>query len=152
MKLALKVPPPVVTLIAGAAMWLVAWALPWLGLALPAKLAVALALAAAGVAVPIAAVVSFVRAKTTVSPLKPESTSALVTSGMYRYSRNPMYLGMALVLLAWGVYLANLAALAFLPLFTLYMNRYQIEPEERALSNRFGDVYKAYSARVRRWL
>ena len=150
--LELKIPPPAATLIAGAAMWLVAWTTPRLSSNLPASAAVALVFAAAGLSIVMLAVVSFLRARTTVSPVKPESTSALVTSGLYRYSRNPMYLGLSLLLLGWGVYLANVLAFVFLPLFTLYLNRYQIEPEERALANRFGDTYKAYRARVRRWL
>ncbi len=150
--LELKVPPPAVTLIAGAAMWLVARVLPSLSLKLPAGVTVALLLAAAGLAILALAVASFLRARTTISPLKPESTAALVTSGLYRYSRNPMYLGLSLLLLAWGVYLANMLAFVVLPFFTAYMNRYQIEPEERALAQRFGDTYQAYRARVRRWL
>jgi len=94
----------------------------------------------------------FRRAKTTVNPMKPESASALVASGIYRYSRNPMYLGFLLMLLGWALWLSNASALLLLPAFVLYMNRFQICPEERALLSLFGPDYMQYRARVRRWL
>lgn len=78
--------------------------------------------------------------------------SALVTGGVYRWTRNPMYLGMAALLLAWGFWLANAGALAVISLFIAYLNRFQIAPEERALEARFGDEFTAYRARVRRWI
>jgi len=87
-----------------------------------------------------------------VNPLKPDSASALVVAGIYRWTRNPMYLGMATVLAAWGLYLANIGALAGVALFVAYMNRFQIAPEERALEARFGADFAAYRGRVRRWL
>ena len=112
----------------------------------------AIVLAAAGVALDIAGLAHFLRAKTTINPLNPTAASALVVRGVYRFTRNPMYLGMALLLLAWSIYLGNVAALALLPAFVLYMNRFQIAPEERALEARFGAEYSRYCARVRRWL
>jgi protein-S-isoprenylcysteine O-methyltransferase Ste14 len=75
-----------------------------------------------------------------------------VDSGIYRFTRNPMYLGMLLVLTAGAVYLGNLAAFAVLPLFVLSMNRLQIRPEERFMREKFGDAYRDYAARVRRWI
>jgi protein-S-isoprenylcysteine O-methyltransferase Ste14 len=87
-----------------------------------------------------------------VNPRKPHEASALVTSGPYRFSRNPMYLADVLLLAAWAAWLANAAALIGLPLFIVYLNRYQIELEERALQARFGAAYAAYRATVRRWL
>jgi protein-S-isoprenylcysteine O-methyltransferase Ste14 len=87
-----------------------------------------------------------------VNPLQPDAASSLVSGGVYRWTRNPMYLGMALVLLAWAVYLSSIAALAVLPLFIVYINRFQIEPEERALEARFGAQFERYRKAVRRWL
>jgi protein-S-isoprenylcysteine O-methyltransferase Ste14 len=109
-------------------------------------------LAAVGVSLDGIALVHFLRRRTTVNALKPDTASALVTGGIYRFTRNPMYLGLATLLLAWAIYLGNLAALAGVPLFILYMNRFQIAPEERALEARFGAEYIAYRTRVRRWL
>ena len=96
--------------------------------------------------------VSLRRARTTVNPLRPERASALVTTGVYRITRNPMYVGMALMLLAWAVLLASPAALAGPVTFIAYMNRFQIGPEEDALDTLFGPDYAAYRSRVRRWL
>ena len=84
--------------------------------------------------------------------MRPDSTSSLVVSGIYKYTRNPMYLGFLLVLLGWATFLSNLAALALLPAFVVYMNHFQIGPEERALGSLFAQEYQAYHARVRRWI
>jgi protein-S-isoprenylcysteine O-methyltransferase Ste14 len=97
-------------------------------------------------------VVAFRRAGTTVNPMKPESSSSLVVSGIYAFTRNPMYLGFLFALLAWAIYLSHPAAFLVLPLFVWYMNRFQIEPEERALASLFGEAFTTYAARVRRWL
>jgi protein-S-isoprenylcysteine O-methyltransferase Ste14 len=106
----------------------------------------------AGVCVALLGVASFRRARTTLNPLKPDKSSALVMSGIYRYTRNPMYLGLLLVLLGWAFFLANALAFVFLPVFILYMNRFQIDPEERVLASVFGQEFVAYLSKVRRWL
>ena len=113
----------------------------------PYRLAVALALV-----VGVAALAGFRRARTTVNPMTPQASSALVTGGIYRFTRNPMYLAMLIVLAGWGYVVANGAALAMLPLFVAYLNRFQIQPEERALAARFGEGFERYRASVRRWL
>jgi protein-S-isoprenylcysteine O-methyltransferase Ste14 len=96
--------------------------------------------------------VAFRRARTTISPVKASAASSLVTTGVYRFTRNPMYLGLLLTLLAWAAFLFNPVALLFVPIFVLYINRFQIKPEERTLSALFGGEYGAYQERVRRWL
>jgi protein-S-isoprenylcysteine O-methyltransferase Ste14 len=111
-----------------------------------------LGLVLAGAVTCLAGVFSFQRAKTTVNPMKPNSASALVASGIYKYSRNPMYSGFVLILLGWALWLSNAWALLVLPAFVLYMNRFQIWPEERALMALFGQDYREYHSRVRRWL
>ena len=80
------------------------------------------------------------------------STSSLVVSGIYKYTRNPMYLGFVLVLLGWAAFLSNLAAFVLLPAFVLYISRFQIRPEERVLASLFPDEYPAYRDQVRRWV
>src|SRR5687767_12260168 len=105
-----------------------AWVVPALDIDIPHAAWIATAVAAAGAVVAVAGVIHFVRAKTTVNPLDPAAASSLVTGGVYRWTRNPMYLGMALVLLAWAIYLSSIAALAVLPLFIVYINRFQIAP------------------------
>jgi protein-S-isoprenylcysteine O-methyltransferase Ste14 len=76
----------------------------------------------------------------------------VVTSGIYRLSRNPMYLGFLLALAGWTVFLGNIIALALLPLFVAHMNAFQIKPEERALLAKFGPAYAQYMRTTRRWL
>lgn len=118
----------------------------------PARLPTAAILSVLGLAVAIAGVISFRRAKTTVNPTQPGSASALVVSGIYRWTRNPMYLGLLLVLLGWGVFLSNALALIWIPAFVVFMNRFQILPEELALNGLFAHDFLAYRARVRRWI
>lgn len=146
----LKIPPLVTGVVTATGMWLVSRTLPTLTFA-PLRV-VAVGMGIAGVVITGLAVLSFRRARTTVNPLKPSSTSSLVTSGMFRYTRNPMYLGFLLVLVGWALYLANVLAFLFLPAFILYMNRFQIEPEERALTALFRQDFLEYASRVRRWI
>lgn len=150
--LALKIPPLVLVIVTAALMWLAARAMPGYGFVVPGRVPIAEAVAAAGFVVAVWGVVAFRRAGTTVNPMKPESSSSLVVSGIYSITRNPMYLGTLLTLLAWAIYLSHPAAFLFLPLYVLYMNRFQIEPEERVLASLFGQAFTAYAARVRRWL
>jgi len=147
-----RIPPPIVAACTAAFMLAAAWIVPALTFELPWRVPISVIVAAAGASLDLAGLAYFLRAKTTINPLKPANASALVTSGIYRFTRNPMYVGLATLLLAWAIYLSNPAALAGLPLFVLYMNRFQIAPEERALEARFGAEFIAYRARVRRWL
>ena len=150
--LELKIPPVALTLLAAAAMWALAAAVPALTWTPPYALAIALLLAGAGVAVALSGVLSFRRAGTTLNPTTPLATSALVSGGIYRVSRNPMYLGFALLLLGWAVWLDNGLSLALVAAFVVYMNRFQIAPEERALAAAFGAPFAEYQRRVRRWI
>lgn len=150
--LELRVPPVALTLIAGLVMVVVPKLTPSLSVSIPARELVGLAVAVAGLAVCGVGVASFRRAGTTVSPLTPEASSSLVQSGIYAHTRNPMYLGFALILAGWSLFLSNLAAIAVVPIFVLWLDRYQIVPEERALAARFGGEFAQYVSRVRRWL
>lgn len=150
--LELKLPPVLLVAISAGLMWGTAWALPGLNHALPGRIPAGIAVALLGIAAAVAGVVEFRRSRTTVNPLKPDTASSLVAGGIYRYSRNPMYLGFALALLGWGTWLSNPAALAVLFGFVAYMNRFQIIPEERALESLFGAEFAAYRSKVRRWL
>jgi len=150
--LELKIPPPAVALITGLLMWLVSRATPSVAFTFPARNILVIAIAAAGVATALSGALTFRRAHTTVNPMKPESASSLVNWGVFSVTRNPMYLGLLLALTAWAIFLSNLLAFFFLPAFVLYMNRFQIAPEERALTSLFGKDFDAYRSRVRRWL
>lgn len=148
----LKVPPAGLGLFMAALMWLASWAMPAFGFIFPAREFLSVSVAVAGVVVCGLGIASFRRARTTVNPMKPDSTSSLVVSGIYRLTRNPMYLGFLLILLGWAMFLSNVLAFLFLPAFIFYMNRFQIEPEEKALTSLFGRQFVAYTSRVRRWL
>lgn len=148
----LKVPPPVVMFVTGALMWVVAREVPLFGFAFPARDLFAAIIGCAGVVTSALGVVAFKRARTTLNPMKPESSSSLVVSGIYARTRNPMYLGLLLVLTGWAIFLSNVLTFLLLPAFVLYVNRFQIEPEERALTELFGSSFAAYKARSRRWL
>jgi protein-S-isoprenylcysteine O-methyltransferase Ste14 len=150
--LELKIPPPAVALAVALLMWSIARATPFAGWAITGRAVVAVMLATAGACISLMAVISFRRARTTVNPLRPGTASTLVTGGIYRHTRNPMYLGLSIILLGWAVYLANAPALLLLPGFVLYIYRFQIVPEERTLAALFGAEYQAYRTRVRRWL
>lgn len=118
----------------------------------PGRFPLIVVLLVAGILVGGIALSLFARARTTVNPLKPAESSALVTRGIYGWTRNPMYLGMLIVLLAWALLVGNWLAFLGLPLFMLYINRFQIAPEERVLRQRFGGQFDDYCGRVRRWL
>jgi protein-S-isoprenylcysteine O-methyltransferase Ste14 len=150
--LELKVPPPVVAVLVAAAMWAVSRVAPMAQLPYGLRLVAAIVLVLAGVGIAMAGVVAFHRAKTTVNPLKPEASSALVTSGVYRVTRNPMYVGMALALVGWAFFLSSVWSLLGPLVFVFYMTRFQIIPEERALSDLFGAAFSEYRSNVRRWL
>ena len=151
-RLELKVPPPLVALVVGFLMWLTSLVVPSFDVPFRIRLGAALALAFIGLGVSLAGVISFRRARTTVNPTKPTSASSLVTTGVFRFTRNPMYVSLALELLAWGIFLSNLMACLWLPLFVLYITRFQISPEERALLSIFGKQYAEYKETVGRWL
>ena len=118
----------------------------------PLNLPIALVFVFLGVLCAVLGVARFRAQKTTVNPLKPEQASSLVTQGIFRFTRNPMYLGMALVSVGWCAYLASLWALAGVLLFVLFIDRFQIQPEERVISDLFGKEFEEYRSRTRRWL
>ena len=150
--LELKVPPVALVFLVAALMWLAMWTMPAFEFQIPLRKILSVSMATAGTIVSGLGILSFRRARTTVNPMKPDSASSLVVSGIYRLTRNPMYLGFLLVLVGWAIYLSNALAFFFLPAFIVYMNRFQIEPEEQALHVLFGPQFAAYRSRVRRWL
>jgi protein-S-isoprenylcysteine O-methyltransferase Ste14 len=125
---------------------------PAANLPFPGQRALALVLFVAGVGVALAGVLEFRRARTTVNPLSPDRASAVVVSGIYRLTRNPMYVGLAATLAAVAAWRSSLPGYLLVIGFCAYLTRYQIRPEERALQAAFGAEFDAYMARVRRWL
>ena len=150
--LELKVPPPILALVIGVFMWLAHRAAPSGDFALPAHNLFAIILIVVGFATSMSGVVTFRHARTTTNPTKPQLSSSLVTWGVYAITRNPMYLGLLIILTGWAMFLSNAPAFLLLAVFVLYINHFQIKPEERTLAVLFGQDYVAYQGRVRRWI
>lgn len=147
-----RIPPLALTVIAGAGIWALSLLQPGIPMPVWLRMSLSLTLFVLGVAVCAAGVLEFRRSQTTVDPRKPESSSSLVCSGIYSVTRNPMYVGFTLVLLGLSVFLASPWSLLIVVAFVLYLNRFQIRPEEQALIEIFGPEFRDYQSRVRRWL
>lgn len=150
--LQLKIPPAVLTLAFGGAMSAIAANLDSTAFLLPYGRHFGAAFAILGIAVILLGMFTFVRHGTTVDPHQPARTTALVTSGVYRLTRNPMYLGFLLILSGWALLASNWLAVVLVPIFVYLLTKLQIEAEERILEEHFGDAYRRYKARTRRWL
>lgn len=150
--LELKIPPPIVGLLVAVAMWEIASVIPSLDIPLFIRKVIAGLLLLVGGAIAFPSFIAFIRARTTFNSIKPAATSSLVTGGIYRFTRNPMYLSVLLMLIAWAIFLFSAWALVGPVAFVLYINRFQITPEERALAKIFGTAYAEYKGRVHRWL
>lgn len=148
----LKIPPLALALACALAMWLASTQMPLLAFTIPGQQFIAISLTGLGIGIVLLAGLHFRNAGTTVNPTTPQATTAVVASGVYRLSRNPMYLGFLLVLAGWAVFLSHALPFLFLPGFVIYMNRFQIVPEERMLAAKFGGDYERYRQTVRRWL
>ena len=152
LKLDNKVPPPAVALLVAAMMWHLYTYEPALSLSAEMSEILILFLVIVGVSFDVCGLLAFRQLKTTINPMSPNKTSALVTGGIYRLSRNPMYVGLFLFLMAWAIQLSMLWPFIGPVLFVIYINRFQITPEERVMESKFGDEYSVYKNKVRRWL
>jgi len=147
-----RIPPPVVMLITLIAMWLIASADSVRLLKFNYSGFVAVFFVVLGFSCAIKGVLHFKEAKTTVNPLAPETASSLVTNGIYQFTRNPMYLGMALLICGAAIHLSSLTAWLGLVFFLFFITRFQILPEERAMALLFENQFTTYCTNVRRWL
>lgn len=150
--LELRIPPPLVALVTAIVMWLTSLAVAPIALPVAIRAIVGVVLAAIGIGTAFAGARAFKQAKTTLNPTTPAAATSLVRSGIFRVTRNPMYLGVLIALLGWATFLANGVAYLVAPLFVFYINRFQIRPEERVLSSLFAKEYADYVKAVRRWI
>jgi protein-S-isoprenylcysteine O-methyltransferase Ste14 len=148
----LKVPPPVAVAVALALLYAAGSLLPGLTLTFPGQTILAILLLFAGLAIGAVAIAGFLTARTTFNPTTPHKARTLVTGGLYRFSRNPMYVADVLLILALAVHIGTLSVLAVVPLFVWYLTEFQIKPEEEHLTRKFGRDYLDYCSRVRRWI
>lgn len=152
MNLQLKIPPVIVTVIVAAGIWCINQYLNFGWAHLPHMLWLSFIFLGIGGVFGLLGLIQFYRNSTSIDPHKPNKASDLVTNGIYSISRNPMYVGLLLILIAYGFYLGNLLTFLMLPLFIWYMNRYQILPEEKVMEEKFGNEFQKYKSEVRRWL
>lgn len=150
--LKLLIPPPVVALVTAAAMYFLSGYVPGWSFAFPYQSLAALILCVVALSLDVVAIGLFWRNDTTTNPMSPDNTARLVTDGSYRITRNPMYLGLALLLTALGIWLGNFVFIPAVLVFTAYITQFQIKPEEEVLRQKFGEAYEAYCRRVRRWI
>lgn len=150
--LKLKIPPPVYALLVAGFMWLLHTTLPiYQWIASPWS-SIGFAFIALGISIDLWAVGMFWKAKTTINPMKPDNSQSIVETGLYRFTRNPMYLGVLFSLVGISIWFGSVSVLLGLPLFVLLITIQQIIPEEKTLTKKFGQSYLDYKHRVRRWL
>lgn len=148
----LRIPPPVQALFFATLMWFVDDWTDFVKVKFAFQGLIALVISFIGLSCIGLAGLNFKSAETTVNPLKPSNASSLVVSGIYKVSRNPMYLGLLIILSAWFLYLGNFFTLVVLPVFVWYITNFQIKPEEEALRKIFSQEYENYCSQVRRWI
>ena len=145
-----KIPPPIVTILFAVLIFYFSESFAYVDL--PFKIYISLFFVLLGFFITFSSARNFKKKETTVNPIKPEEASQLVTDGFFKITRNPMYLGMLLFLLGLSIYNGLIVGLVFLPLFVGYITFFQIIPEENAMIKIFGEDYKAYMKKVRRWI
>ena len=150
--LQLKIPPPVYAISIAILMWLLSKYMPVAEIIQTPWNKIGLVIIIIAVSFDVWSLLLFLKKKTTPNPMKPENTSGIVTKGLYQYSRNPMYLGMLIILFGFGIWLGSVSPFVMLPAFYWVITEMQIKPEERMLEQKFTNEYLDYKNRVRRWL
>ena len=149
----LKIPPPIVALIGILLIFLSKDYILILYLHPHLQNTLSLLFLIIGFVIIFLATKEFKKSETTVNPMKPETSTKLVTSGIFKYTRNPMYLGLASILLASCFYFSSLLGIIiYVPLFIFYITVFQIIPEEESMKSLFNDEYLDYCSKVRRWI
>ena len=148
----LLIPPPIQALLSAILMWLISRYFHHANFSFKGMNIFALVFLIIAIIIIILGINKFREIKTTISPLEPNKTSSLVNTGIYRYTRNPMYLGLLLMLFSTAFFLKNFISFLIIPLFILFITRNQILPEEESLDNIFPEEYKNYKKKVRRWI
>jgi protein-S-isoprenylcysteine O-methyltransferase Ste14 len=147
-----KIPPPILVIMIGLAMWAASRLAPAIANSRDLSLVLAGIFGLLGFSMLGSGFLAFRKAKTTIDPVRIESASSVVTGGIFAYTRNPMYVGFTALLVAWASYLAIPWTLLGPVFFVLFITRFQIIPEERVMSSKFGPAYDEYRKHVRRWL
>ncbi len=146
----IKIPPPILVIILTSLVYFSSTKLELIYL--PYRQIVSVIILIIGLIVIVSPVVDFIKSKTTVNPVKFKNVNRLVTTGIYRYSRNPMYLGMILIIISTTIYYLNFLSVFSPLIFYIWINKFQINREEIFLENKFGSEYLKYKSKTRRWI
>ena len=146
----IKIPPPILVLILITSNYFSQNRLEIIYL--PYKNSTSFLILLVGSLILINTVFKFIKSKTTVNPVKFKKVNKLVTSGIYKYSRNPMYLGMILIIISTSIFYLNYFSVVTPFIFYFWINRFQIKREEIFLKEKFGEEYLSYMSKTRRWI
>ena len=146
----LKIPPPILVIILITSIYFSSDKLDLISI--PYRTLFSIVILSIGILVIINPVVKFIKSKTTVNPVEFKNVEKLVTSGIFKYSRNPMYLGMIMIIISTTVYYLNFYSLLTPFIFYFWINRFQIKREEVFLEEKFGQEYLSYKTKTRRWI
>ena len=146
----IKIPPPILVIILTSLVYFSSTKLELIYL--PYRQIVSVIILIIGLIVIVSPVVDFIKSKTTINPVKFKNVNRLVTTGIYRYSRNPMYLGMILIIISTTVYYLNFLSVFSPLIFYIWINKFQINREEIFLEEKFGSEYLKYKSKTRRWI
>ena len=148
----LLVPPPIYAIGFAGFIWAMSLWFPQFGFDFTGKVVLSGVVAITGLGLDLVSLQRFFKAHTTVSPMSPRDTKTIVEDGIYRYTRNPMYLGLTLILGAFALWIGNLLGFIAIPVFIWVITQFQIRPEEEILLEKFGEPFGDYMMRVRRWI
>lgn len=146
----IKIPPPLIVLVLIVSIYFSSKKIDPINI--PLQLEISIFILSAGILIFVNPVLQFIKSKTTVNPIQFEEVNKLVTSGIFKYSRNPMYLGMLMIVLSTSIFYLNIYSILTPLLFILWINKFQIKREEEFLIEKFGDEYLSYKKKTRRWI
>ena len=146
----IKIPPPLIVLVLIVSIYFSSKKIDLINI--PLQLEISIFVLSAGILIFVNPVLQFIKSKTTVNPIQFEEVNKLVTSGIFKYSRNPMYLGMLMIVLSTSIFYLNIYSILTPLLFILWINKFQIKREEEFLIEKFGDEYLSYKKKTRRWI
>ena len=146
----IKIPPPIIVLTLIISIYFSSKKIDLINI--PFQLEISFFILSLGILVFINPVLKFIKSKTTINPIQFEETNRLVTSGIFKYSRNPMYLGMLMIIISTSIFYLNIYSILTPFLFVFWINKFQIKREEAFLTEKFGKEYLSYKNKTRRWL
>ena len=146
----IKIPPPLIVLTLIISIYFSSKKIDLINI--PFQLEISFFILSLGILVFINPVLKFIKSKTTINPIQFEETNRLVTSGIFKYSRNPMYLGMLMIIISTSIFYLNIYSILTPFLFVFWINKFQIKREEIFLTEKFGKEYLSYKNKTRRWI